>query len=152
MTLPGGRRATRGWARVGATRRRISHTRPWDYCVADKDSTANNTGYVTALIAEEHLHDGNASVHLCGPPPMVEAVRTHFSDNGFVPFGSYFEKFALSGTAASAPAKASDPEVDSASADASSAPDAPGSGPQRLGRGLNREQERDRRPRADRER
>ncbi|WP_040160275.1 benzoate 1,2-dioxygenase electron transfer component BenC [Mobilicoccus massiliensis] len=73
----------------------------WDYCVADKGSSARNIGYVTALIASEHLHDGQGTVYLCGPPAMVEAVRTHFSDNGMEPGGFYYEKFALSGAAAS---------------------------------------------------
>ncbi|GMA40714.1 benzoate 1,2-dioxygenase electron transfer component BenC [Mobilicoccus caccae] len=72
----------------------------WDYCVADEKSSAKNIGYVTALIAAEHLHDGEGTVYLCGPPAMVEAVRTHFSDNGMEPGGFYYEKFALSGTAA----------------------------------------------------
>lgn len=96
----------------------------WDYCVADKNSTAKNTGYVTALIAEEHLHDGTASVYLCGPPPMVEAVRTHFAEKGLEPAGFYFEKFALSGTAATVPGTRlteADPTVESSGA----IPDAP---------------------------
>ncbi|WP_226366621.1 benzoate 1,2-dioxygenase electron transfer component BenC [Pseudonocardia sp. ICBG162] len=67
----------------------------WDYCVADKQTAAPNQGYVTALIEAEHLHHGDAAVYLCGPPPMVEAVRTFFSDEGHEPAGFYFEKFAL---------------------------------------------------------
>ncbi|MGW4523944.1 benzoate 1,2-dioxygenase electron transfer component BenC [Amycolatopsis sp. NPDC004378] len=67
----------------------------WDHCVADPGSTAPHKGYVTTLIRDEHLHDGDVAVYLCGPPPMVEAVRTHFSDAGFEPTGFYFEKFAL---------------------------------------------------------
>ncbi|MDQ0376042.1 benzoate 1,2-dioxygenase electron transfer component BenC [Amycolatopsis thermophila] len=68
----------------------------WDYCVADPDSTAPNKGYVTALIRDEHLHGGDVAVYLCGPPPMVEAVRKHFADAGVEPAGFYYEKFALS--------------------------------------------------------
>jgi benzoate/toluate 1,2-dioxygenase reductase subunit len=67
----------------------------WDYCVADKRTSARNQGYVTALIEPEHLHDGATAVYLCGPPAMVDAVRGHFSDQGIAPGGFYYEKFAL---------------------------------------------------------
>ncbi|EWT05138.1 oxidoreductase, partial [Intrasporangium chromatireducens Q5-1] len=68
----------------------------WDYCVADPQTAAPNTGYVTGLLQPEHLHDGDVAVYLCGPPPMVEAVRQHFSSQGLEPTGFYYEKFALS--------------------------------------------------------
>jgi benzoate/toluate 1,2-dioxygenase reductase component len=71
----------------------------WDYCVADPDSSAPNKGYVMGLIRPEHLYDGDLAVYLCGPPAMVEAVRTYFADEGVQPTGFYYEKFALSGTA-----------------------------------------------------
>lgn len=79
----------------------------WDYCVADKETKAPNQGYVTALIGDEHLAGGDVAVYLCGPPPMVEAVRTHFQQVGVEPTGFYYEKFSGSGTTAakqSAPA------------------------------------------------
>jgi benzoate/toluate 1,2-dioxygenase reductase subunit len=69
----------------------------WDHCVSDPRSTARNKGYVTGLLGPEHLHDGDVAVYLCGPPPMVEAVRQHFADAGITPTGFYYEKFALSG-------------------------------------------------------
>lgn len=78
----------------------------WEYCVADKATTAKHQGYVTALFTDEHLHAGEAAVYLCGPPPMVEAVRSHLADGAVEPAGFYYEKFALSGTAASASAPA----------------------------------------------
>ncbi|RYU09902.1 benzoate 1,2-dioxygenase electron transfer component BenC [Nocardioides iriomotensis] len=74
----------------------------WDHCVSDPDSTAPNKGYVTGLLRPEHLHDGDVAVYLCGPPPMVEAVRKHFADEGVTPTGFYYEKFALSAPAAPA--------------------------------------------------
>lgn len=83
----------------------------WDHCVSDPASTAVNKGYVTALIGPEHLYDGDVAVYLCGPPPMVESVRQHFADRGVEPTGFYYEKFALSGTAPAAPAKAPEPAV-----------------------------------------
>ena len=67
----------------------------WDLCVADKNSKAANKGYVTSLIEPAHLHDGDVAIYLCGPPPMVESVRTHVSDTGIEPTGFYYEKFAL---------------------------------------------------------
>ena len=78
----------------------------WDHCVSDPDSTAVHTGYVTSLIEPEHLYDGDVAVYLCGPPPMVEAVRTHVAQVGIEPTGFYYEKFALAhvGAAAAQPA------------------------------------------------
>jgi benzoate/toluate 1,2-dioxygenase reductase subunit len=75
----------------------------WDYCVADKATRAPNQGYVTGLMGPGHLHGGEAAVYLCGPPAMVEAVRTYVGDLGVAPLGFYYEKFALA-PAALAPA------------------------------------------------
>lgn len=74
----------------------------WDHCVSDPATTSPNQGYVMGLIDAEHLHGGDVAVYLCGPPPMVEAVRGHFADQGIEPTGFYYEKFALSGTAPAA--------------------------------------------------
>jgi benzoate/toluate 1,2-dioxygenase reductase subunit len=79
----------------------------WDYCVADPATKAPNQGYVTGLYGPEHLHDGDAAVYLCGPPPMVEAVRTHVAGLGVAPAGFYYEKFAL----AAAPPEAAEEVV-----------------------------------------
>ncbi len=68
----------------------------WDYVVSDPDSSAPNKGYVTSLIEPKHLNDGDVAVYLCGPPPMVEAVRSYFVDEGVEPTGFYYEKFAPS--------------------------------------------------------
>ncbi|MGE0219288.1 benzoate 1,2-dioxygenase electron transfer component BenC [Mycolicibacterium sp.] len=71
----------------------------WDHCVADPASSAPNRGperaYVTSLIAPEHLNGGDLAIYLCGPPPMVEAVRTHLDSAGITPTGFYYEKFGL---------------------------------------------------------
>ncbi len=67
----------------------------WAHTVADEQTSAERQGYVTAHTEPEHLHDGEASVYLCGPPPMVDAVRKDFSERGFEPAGFYYEKFAL---------------------------------------------------------
>ena len=84
----------------------------WQYCVADQASSAVHKGFVTALMQPEHLHGGAASVYLCGPPPMVEAVRKHIDAGGVEPVGFYYERFALSGTGAAARAEVTaEPEV-----------------------------------------
>ncbi|NGN91315.1 1,6-dihydroxycyclohexa-2,4-diene-1-carboxylate dehydrogenase [Nocardioides sp. KC13] len=75
----------------------------WDHCVSDPASTAANKGYVMSLIGEEDLHDGDVAIYLCGPPPMVEAVRTHVAGAGIEPTGFYYEKFALAVPADEAP-------------------------------------------------
>ncbi|MYR06551.1 1,6-dihydroxycyclohexa-2,4-diene-1-carboxylate dehydrogenase [Gordonia sp. SID5947] len=67
----------------------------WDHCVSDPGSAASNKGYVMSLIEPEHLHGGDVAVYLCGPPPMVESVRTHINEAGIEPTGFYYEKFAL---------------------------------------------------------
>ncbi|MDQ4111646.1 MAG: benzoate diol dehydrogenase BenD, partial [Actinomycetota bacterium] len=67
-------------------------------------STAANKGYVMSLIGDDDLHDGDVAIYLCGPPPMVEAVRTHVSGAGIQPTGFYYEKFALA-VPAEAPAE-----------------------------------------------
>ncbi|WP_304442306.1 benzoate diol dehydrogenase BenD [Saccharomonospora sp. CUA-673] len=89
----------------------------WDHVVADPASTAPNKGYVMSLIGDRHLHDGNVEVYLCGPPPMVDAVRAHFADRGITPAAIHYEKFAV----AAAP--------DDALADDALPDDAPGDGP-----------------------
>ncbi|MFE6506913.1 benzoate 1,2-dioxygenase electron transfer component BenC [Nocardioides sp. NPDC057767] len=91
----------------------------WDHCVSDPASTAANKGYVTSLIGEEDLHDGDAAIYLCGPPPMVEAVRTHVAGAGIEPTGFYYEKFALAVPAA---AEASAPSAETSPASAETSP------------------------------
>ena len=56
----------------------------FDYCVADKDSTAKK-GYVTQHITAEQLNDGDVDVYLCGPPAMVDAVRNYWDAQGITP-------------------------------------------------------------------
>ncbi|MGY1682906.1 benzoate 1,2-dioxygenase electron transfer component BenC [Geodermatophilus sp. SYSU D01176] len=82
----------------------------WDYCVADPATTAPNQGYVTGLMGPEHLHDGDAAVYLCGPPAMVEAVRTHVAGLGVTPSGFYYEKFALAAAPTAAAEEVAGPE------------------------------------------
>lgn len=66
-------------------------------CVADPASAYPRQGYVTRYIEAGHLYDGDVDVYLCGPPPMVDAVRQHMQTHGIEPANFYFEKFATSG-------------------------------------------------------
>lgn len=84
----------------------------WDHCVSDPDSTAPNKGYVMSLISPDHLYDGDVAIYLCGPPPMVESVRTHVADAGIDPTGFYYEKFALAVPSASTTSVAQTPATD----------------------------------------
>ncbi|MBG6094996.1 benzoate 1,2-dioxygenase electron transfer component BenC [Nocardioides luteus] len=88
----------------------------WDHCVSDPASTAANKGYVMSLIREQDLHDGDVAIYLCGPPPMVEAVRTHVAGAGIEPTGFYYEKFALAVPAAEASAPSAEASAPSAEA------------------------------------
>lgn len=79
----------------------------WDFCISrpsapEVDGRPVKQGYVMSLIDAEHLHDGGVAVYLCGPPPMVEAVRTDLDERKVEPDGFYFEKFALAVPAAAA--------------------------------------------------
>ncbi|MFZ2175274.1 MAG: benzoate 1,2-dioxygenase electron transfer component BenC [Rhodococcus sp. (in: high G+C Gram-positive bacteria)] len=75
----------------------------FDYCVSDDASSAPNKGYVTSLFQPHHLNDGDVDVYLCGPPPMVEAVRDHLKNEGITPANFYFEKFNNAATSAGLP-------------------------------------------------
>ncbi|MBD3947809.1 benzoate 1,2-dioxygenase electron transfer component BenC [Nocardioides ganghwensis] len=106
----------------------------WDHCVSDPDTTAARQGYVMGLIRPEHLYGGDVAVYLCGPPPMVEAVRAHFAEQGVEPTGFYYEKFALSGPApagadgGSGATSAPAPEATEAPVEIVSEPDTPAAG------------------------
>ena len=61
--------------------------------VADPASTHPRKGWVTQHIPAQCLNDGDADVYLCGPPPMVDAVRGYFDENGITPHSFHYEKF-----------------------------------------------------------
>ncbi|MEI5997053.1 cytochrome P450 [Paraburkholderia bengalensis] len=65
--------------------------------VASPASAHVNKGYVTHHISAAQLNDGDADVYLCGPPPMVDAVRTFLLSEGLTPRNFYYEKFAGTG-------------------------------------------------------
>ncbi|ACM31237.1 benzoate 1,2-dioxygenase electron transfer component BenC [Rhizobium rhizogenes] len=65
----------------------------FEVCVSDPDSNAPRKGFVTDHFGADDLNGGDSDVYLCGPPPMVEAVRRHFDLIGVKPASFYFEKF-----------------------------------------------------------
>jgi benzoate/toluate 1,2-dioxygenase reductase component len=64
--------------------------------VADPESAHPRKGYVTHHLPDAALHGGEVDLYLCGPPPMVEAVRGYLNDKGLKPANFYFEKFSPS--------------------------------------------------------
>lgn len=67
-------------------------------CVAHAGSNHPRKGYATAHVEPGWMHGGDVDVYLCGPVPMVDAVRTWLDDVGIAPHGFYFEKFAATST------------------------------------------------------
>lgn len=61
--------------------------------VADPASTHERKGYVTHHLPDAALHGGNLDLYLCGPPPMVDAVRGTLAERGVKPANFHFEKF-----------------------------------------------------------
>ena len=66
-------------------------------CIAAEGSAHPRKGYVTAHVAPEHLNGGEVDIYLCGPPPMVDAVRGWLGAQGVTPANFYYEKFSPSG-------------------------------------------------------
>ena len=66
--------------------------------VAEPGSSHPRTGWVTQHIPADALNDGDVDVYLCGPPPMVDAVRKHFDDQGVKPASFHYEKFTPNAT------------------------------------------------------
>ncbi|MGY1424582.1 benzoate 1,2-dioxygenase electron transfer component BenC [Lysobacter sp. A289] len=64
--------------------------------VADEASTHARKGFVTHHLPADALHGGEVDVYLCGPPPMVDAVRRHLGELGVTPASFHYEKFTPS--------------------------------------------------------
>ncbi len=70
---------------------------PWfEYrtVVAHADSQHERKGYVTGHVENEWLNQGDVDIYLCGPVPMVEAVRGWLDTEGVKPKNFLFEKFS----------------------------------------------------------
>lgn len=61
--------------------------------VAEEASAHPQKGWVTEHMPEDMLAEGNFDVYLCGPPPMVDAVRRHFDDKNVIPANFHYERF-----------------------------------------------------------
>lgn len=60
--------------------------------VADEASAHPRKGWVTQHMPDDMLRAA-PDVYLCGPPPMVDAVRRHFEATGVTPNCFHYEKF-----------------------------------------------------------
>lgn len=70
---------------------------PWfEYVtvVAHPESSHARKGYVTEHIEDAWLNQGDADIYLCGPVPMVDAVRGWLEQKGITPANFLFEKFS----------------------------------------------------------
>ncbi len=63
-------------------------------------------GYVTEHLDPSHLNGGDVDVYLCGPPPMVDAVRRIWLEQDMTPASFHYEKFSPSGAVTGAAAEA----------------------------------------------
>jgi NAD(P)H-flavin reductase/ferredoxin len=62
--------------------------------VVDETSSQSRRGYVTQQITKDDMNGGDVDVYVCGPPPMIEAVRNWLATENLNPVNFYFEKFA----------------------------------------------------------
>lgn len=70
--------------------------------LAAEDEAHDRKGFVTDHLSAEDLCGGDCDVYLCGPPPMVDAVRSHFDTLGVAPVSFHYEKFNPTETSAEA--------------------------------------------------
>lgn len=61
--------------------------------VVNPDSQHDKLGFVTDHMESVPFALANADAYLCGPPPMVDAVRQYFKDAGTPPHSFHYEKF-----------------------------------------------------------
>ena len=78
--------------RVQALADRIGNVTVITILAADEDAH-DRKGFVTDHVTAADLKGGDCDVYLCGPPPMVDAVRGHFEALGVAPANFYYEKF-----------------------------------------------------------
>ena len=69
-------------------------------CVVAPASNHARKGYVTEHVDREWLNGGNVDVYLCGPVPMVDAVKRWLGECGVTPANFHFEKFSASSAVA----------------------------------------------------
>ncbi|WP_338759624.1 benzoate 1,2-dioxygenase electron transfer component BenC [Massilia sp. METH4] len=62
--------------------------------VAAAESGHARKGYATAHVEPGWMNGGDVDVYLCGPVPMVDAVRNWFAETNVTPANFHFEKFS----------------------------------------------------------
>jgi len=67
--------------------------------VAHESSSHPRKGYATAHVEPAWMNGGDVDVYLCGPVPMVDAVRGWLDSTGVKPNSFHFEKFSATSTA-----------------------------------------------------
>ncbi|MAX80566.1 MAG: NADH oxidase [Crocinitomicaceae bacterium] len=67
-------------------------------CVSGEETTNIPTGYVTQFINKETLTEALYDLYLCGPPPMIEAIKTSLQEAQIQYDGFYMEKFVPTGS------------------------------------------------------
>jgi benzoate/toluate 1,2-dioxygenase reductase subunit len=70
--------------------------------VAAESSSHPRKGYATAHVEPAWMNGGDVDVYLCGPVPMVDAVRDWLDSTGVTPASFHFEKFSATSTAGGA--------------------------------------------------
>jgi benzoate/toluate 1,2-dioxygenase reductase component len=72
---------------------------PFDYktCVSVEESQKHAKGFVTQWINKDYLGSNAYDMYICGPPPMVEAVKKSIHTEGVNQSHFYEEKFVPSG-------------------------------------------------------
>ena len=65
-------------------------------CVSGEASSHARKGYATAPVEPAWVNGGDVDIYLCGPVPMVDAVRQWLDGAGIKPSNFYFEKFSAS--------------------------------------------------------
>ena len=78
--------------RVQALAARIGNVEVITILAAPEDDHPKK-GFVTDHLTTEDFKGGDVDVYLCGPPPMVDAVRAHFGTLGIEPGNFFYEKF-----------------------------------------------------------
>jgi benzoate/toluate 1,2-dioxygenase reductase subunit len=78
--------------RVQALASRIGNVEVITILAAPQDDHPRK-GFVTDHLKADDLNGGDVDVYLCGPPPMVDAVRAHFTTLGIDPVNFFYEKF-----------------------------------------------------------
>lgn len=68
-------------------------------CVSAEASSHARKGYATAHVEPGWMNGGDVDLYLCGPVPMVEAVRGWLESTGVKPAHFYFERFSASAAA-----------------------------------------------------